>query len=274
MHLLAGLKRISVSSGRAAGVSLCVSALAVAQAPDVARTRPDFSGSWSLVRDDIIRAPGAKDPLSMFTFGPTVTIHQTSATLQIAIWKVRLDGVVTSNPDGSTVSARWDGSALVLSEREPSPEGSPAEHRVELRLAADGMLTIDLTSTPVLDVRRVHSIYRRATGVSTAGADGVFAPGPGITSPVLTHEEKAAYTDEARRAGIQGLVRLDVTVRPDGTVDPATVNVTQSLDRRYGLDARAIAAAKRWRFTPAVQQSTGRTVPCRVSIVMTFKAGG
>jgi TonB family protein len=88
------------------------------------------------------------------------------------------------------------------------------------------------------------------------------------------HDERPAYSQQALFAGIEGAVELDVTVLTDGSVDSATVSVTKSLDKKYGLDDRAIAAARLWRFRPAVLQAAGTPVPCRVSIVITFKIGG
>jgi len=52
------------------------------------------------------------------------------------------------------------------------------------------------------------------------------------------------YSEKARRAGIQGEVWLDVSVRADGKV--GSVLVAKSLDTMYGLDQRAIAAVHQW----------------------------
>jgi TonB family protein len=99
---------------------------------------------------------------------------------------------------------------------------------------------------------------------------GVFRPGAGITNPTLLREVKPTYTPEAIRAKLQGIVELEVTVLPDGTVDPGTIVITKSLDRQFGLDDQAKEAAKNWKFKPGTSNVTGQRVPVRVGIEMTF----
>jgi len=235
---------------------------------ELARLHPDFSGSWALSG----LFPGGAVP-SIFEFGTTPTILQTESTIQMGGWRVRLDGDVATVADGVTISAAWDGDALVLTSRERDFGGLPASHRCALRLTVDGTLTINVSTLP--ENREVsHRLFRRVTGPGTVGPGGVYTPGRGVTAPVLTHDERPAYSQQALFAGIEGIVELDVTVLTDGNVDPATVTVTKSLDKKYGLDDRAIAAARLWRFRPAVLQATSTPVPCRVSIVITFKIGG
>jgi TonB family protein len=76
------------------------------------------------------------------------------------------------------------------------------------------------------------------------------------------------YTDEARKAKIQGTVELDVVVLADGNV--GDVAVTKSLDKVHGLDQAAIAAAKQWKFRPSVDGS-GKPIPVIVQLTMDFK---
>jgi protein TonB len=108
-------------------------------------------------------------------------------------------------------------------------------------------------------------------GGGTGGGigDGV-GPGGGITDPVPLHEQRPDYTPDAIRMKLQGVVDLDVTVLPNGTVDARTIAVTRSLDARFGLDQRAVEAAKQWIFKPAMMLGTGVPVAVRVKIEMTF----
>jgi TonB family protein len=99
---------------------------------------------------------------------------------------------------------------------------------------------------------------------------GVFRPGSGIKNPSLLREVKPTYTPEAIRAKLQGIVELEVTVLPDGSVDPTTIVITKSLDRQFGLDEQAKEAAKNWKFVPGTSNVTGQRVPVRVGIEMTF----
>ena len=58
----------------------------------------------------------------------------------------------------------------------------------------------------------------------------VYRPGSGVTLPRVLHEVKPQYTEEAKRAGIQGTVLIECVVATDGSVtDP---KVTRSLVNR------------------------------------------
>ena len=97
-------------------------------------------------------------------------------------------------------------------------------------------------------------------------ATGVYPPGQGVTVPRLLKEVKPQYTAEARAAGIQGTVGLEVIVLKDGTV--GDVKVTQSLDTVHGLDEQAVNAIKQWVFDPGTKD--GKPVPVRVNAEVTF----
>jgi TonB family protein len=91
--------------------------------------------------------------------------------------------------------------------------------------------------------------------------------GPGIQAPTPTRSVNAKYTRDAIQAKIEGLVELTMVVLPNGNV--SDVQVTKSLDSRYGLDQQAIDAAKQWRFKPGTKD--GRVVPMFVTVLMEFR---
>ena len=96
--------------------------------------------------------------------------------------------------------------------------------------------------------------------------DSVRNVGPGVTTPIVIQQVKPQYTADAMRAKMQGSVWLECIVLADGTV--GDVRVTRSLDRQFGLDHEAIAAAKRWRFKPGM--ANGKPVAVAVTIELTF----
>jgi TonB family protein len=102
--------------------------------------------------------------------------------------------------------------------------------------------------------------------VRTAEQATVYAPGDGISLPVVTEEHKPSYTREAMQEKIEGSVWMLVVVGTKG--DVTDVTVTTSLDTKYGLDEEAIKAVKRWKFKPGMKD--GKPVPVRVTIQMTF----
>lgn len=101
-------------------------------------------------------------------------------------------------------------------------------------------------------------------GGGTGG--GYYRPGSGVELPRVIREVKPQYTADAMRAKIQGIVELEAVVLPDGTV--GQVQVTRSLDRTFGLDAKAIEAVRQWRFVPGTR--FGQPVPVLVTIELTF----
>ena len=94
----------------------------------------------------------------------------------------------------------------------------------------------------------------------------VYAPGNGVSLPVVVTSVNPEYTADAKRARIEGIVLLESVVLQDGTVGEVTV--VRSLDSTFGLDRQAVAAMKLWRFKPGMKD--GKPVAVRVQIEMTF----
>ena len=99
-------------------------------------------------------------------------------------------------------------------------------------------------------------------GGGTGG--GPYRPGSGVDLPSLLHEVRPRYTDEARRAGLQGEVLLEVVVGGDGAVEE--IRVIRGLGA--GLDEQAVTAVRQWRFSPARHQGT--PVPIVVEVAVEF----
>src|SRR5262245_18232723 len=74
--------------------------------------------------------------------------------------------------------------------------------------------------------------------------------------PTILYREKADYTEDARRAGVQGTVILMVVFADEGVVKH--ILVLQGLS--HGLTGQAIAAARKIRFTPAIKNSKPTSV--------------
>lgn len=101
------------------------------------------------------------------------------------------------------------------------------------------------------------------SGGGTGG--GPYRPGSGITPPQLLHEVRPDYTEEARRAGLEGDVLLEIVVRQDGSV--GDVRILKGLGG--GLDRRAVDAVRKWRFSPA--QRFGTPVDVMVEVAVEFR---
>lgn len=104
-------------------------------------------------------------------------------------------------------------------------------------------------------------------GAEGPGLDGgPYRPGNGVLPPRVRLQVKPQYSADAMRAKIQGLVVVSAVVLPDGSV--TDIRVIRSLDRTFGLDTKAVEAARQWRFFPGTRQ--GEPVPVLVNIELEF----
>ena len=104
------------------------------------------------------------------------------------------------------------------------------------------------------------------TGERPGIGDGPALPGNGVLPPRIRRKVDPQYTADAMRAKIQGSVLLSAVVLPDGSV--TDIRVIRSLDRTFGLDGRAIEAARQWQFFPGTRY--GEPVPVLVNIELVF----
>ena len=81
----------------------------------------------------------------------------------------------------------------------------------------------------------------------------------------MLREVKPDYTEAARGEAVEGDVLLEVIVLADGSV--GEVRVLRGLG--FGLDERAVAAMRQWRFRPA--ERGGVPVSVFVEVAMTFR---
>jgi TonB family protein len=88
-----------------------------------------------------------------------------------------------------------------------------------------------------------------------------------LCSPLLIHRIDPQCTDEARRVELTGELVLGFVVNKVGNTEDA--RVLESLGR--GLDEKAAAAVKQWRFRPAVYK--GEPFPVHVKLAIVFACG-
>jgi protein TonB len=86
----------------------------------------------------------------------------------------------------------------------------------------------------------------------------------GLSAPTCPVRPEPTYSDDARKAHIQGTVVLDSTIQKDGSIN---VNaVSRSLG--YGLDDAARAALRNWKCYPG--KLNGQAVAVQIQIVINF----
>jgi TonB family protein len=70
-----------------------------------------------------------------------------------------------------------------------------------------------------------------------------------VTAPKVEHRVDAKYSDFAVRDKVQGAMQLGLVV--DSTGAPLRIAIVRPLG--YGLDADAVEAMRKWRFTPGIR---------------------
>lgn len=98
----------------------------------------------------------------------------------------------------------------------------------------------------VADVDAAFGIPDAPPGYSRSNA---VAVGGGVDPPVKIHSPQPRYTEDARRAGVEGVVILETVVDEEGNV--RDVKVLKGLP--YGLDQSAVDTVKTWRYEPALR---------------------
>jgi periplasmic protein TonB len=95
--------------------------------------------------------------------------------------------------------------------------------------------------------------------------DGLYQVGGAVTAPKLIYAIDPEFSDEARRAKFQGDCMVSLIVDVQGK--PKQVRVVHHLG--MGLDERAVAAVKQYRFKPATLK--GMPVPVEINVEVIFR---
>jgi len=100
------------------------------------------------------------------------------------------------------------------------------------------------------------------SGGGTGG--GVFHVGGGVSAPRVTYQVDPEFSEEARKAKFQGTCTLMLVVDASGR--PTNIRVANSLG--MGLDEKAIEAARKWCFEPAMKD--GHPVSVEIALEVDF----
>jgi protein TonB len=121
----------------------------------------------------------------------------------------------------------------------------------------------------------VHRRPRPSYGPPVASFDHPlyrYPPRPDPNAPMRNPQSPAKLlervepesTPAAKRAGVTGIVILEVVIDTDGKV--AAARVLKPLP--FGLDEKALEAVRKWRFEPAKHR--GQVVPCFQNVTVRF----
>nr|MBA2677592.1 energy transducer TonB [Ktedonobacteraceae bacterium] len=102
------------------------------------------------------------------------------------------------------------------------------------------------------------------TGSVGGYGGGVMSVGGGVAAPQVIYRVKPEFPDAAVRAGFQGSVSLQFIVDTQG--NPQDIRVVHHVG--MGLEEKAIAALRQYRFKPGMYQ--GHPVPVQMAIGVDF----
>jgi TonB family protein len=132
-----------------------------------------------------------------------------------------------------------------------------------------------VTTTSTIEVNFRLNVDSAANQASAAPAqaaagqavpeNGVYRVGGGVTAPALLRKVEPEYTEEARLAGYDGTVILNIEVGTDGFAQ--SIKVMRGLG--LGLDQKAIEAVSKWQFKPGTR--FGVPVPVAATIEVNFR---
>ena len=89
--------------------------------------------------------------------------------------------------------------------------------------------------------------------------------GGAVSAPTLAYQVSPQYTDQAKKAKLNGIVLLNLVVDAQGL--PQNVRVVRGVG--MGLDEKAIEAVKQYKFKPAMEN--GEPVPVQLNMEVNFK---
>ncbi|GEN12283.1 hypothetical protein MFU01_73200 [Myxococcus fulvus] len=151
----------------------------------------------------------------------------------------------------------------------PKPEEPPATAQDESLPESDPGAQPESSPGPVVAGGVAGGVEGGVQG-GIVGASGRAGDAVGLAqvlrAPAVLKQPRPEYPRRARSDGIQGLVLVRIIVGTDGEVETEHTRVIRSIP---ALDAAAISAVNRWRFTPAIGR-LGRPVRVILELPVQF----
>ena len=178
----------------------------------------------------------------------------------------------------------------LMNEATQTPTAAPAVgdwQALEIRGEGD-RLTVSLNGSVINDVQgteplaghvgieasRGHVEFRnfvltplgglRCEDSTSRAIDAAAVVGNGVASPTLQFSQRPRYTVEAMNHKVTGVVLIEAVVNDDGALGDLCISRPLHPD----LDVEAVAAVRRWRFSPG--QRDGKPVPVHVKLEISF----
>jgi TonB family protein len=125
--------------------------------------------------------------------------------------------------------------------------------------------TKDDPESPQSNVVRAAEIANAVSDEHLDEDSAIYKVGGKVSAPKAVFAPDPEYSEEARKAKLQGKCVLWLVVGPDGRAHD--IRVAQKLG--LGLDEKAIEAVKTWKCEPAMQD--GKPVVVQINVEVTFR---
>jgi len=149
------------------------------------------------------------------------------------------------------------------------------EVQKDLKMANNTMPNIGMPTSPVIGTSLGNG--PNGTGIGPGNGpgagpgsggnccEGVKRIGGGVSMPIALVTPEPEFSEEARRTKTTGVVTVEMIVDTHGR--PQNVSLIQGLG--MGLDEKAIAAVRLYKFKPAMED--GKPVPVKMDVEVTFQ---
>jgi len=175
-----------------------------------------------------------------------------------------------AEPPAEVAPVEQRAAALLPPDRKPARRAARSQIQVDTDDATGGDGAVGVSPPFSVSMQSSSAPGEVATGAGPRGAPGSQQAGTGSAAgapiegaaasvlPLPVGRCSGTYTEEARQAGVEGTVILDLVVDENGRA--RDIRVVQGLG--HGLTGAAIAALRRCRFTPG--ERSGSRVAVRL----------
>jgi TonB family protein len=163
----------------------------------------------------------------------------------------------------SITAGRWEfhGDIAVRVQPASAVRGRQPGKTLEL---VTGDATLILTGQDLdIVIENVELSSNGSVSVSRGAANRRLRVGGAVRAPMKLVDVKPVYPDDARAAGIEGVIVLDIVIGEDGSVIEA--RVLRSIPQ---LDQAAIDAVRQWKFEPTLLN--GEPVEIEMNVTVSF----
>ncbi len=148
------------------------------------------------------------------------------------------------------------------------------EVQTNLKMANNNMPNLGMPNSPLIGNSMGNGLGSGIGSGSGSGlgpgsggnyGGGLRKIGGGVSSPVVIYKVEPEFSEEARKAKFMGNVLVNLIVDAKGM--PQNVHVLRGVG--MGLDDKAMAAVKQYRFKPAMEG--GKPVPVELNVEVDFQ---